>query len=142
MLCPPLRILPFPPCLALLSCLLPLLLQSWVEHKTSRMLSKCPLLSCSDPSTQARVFLSQDALEQQQLWEGETDDNGILHLHVSVFSCGSLISYRRFLNKSSEDDMTSERPPPSEGTSSDPVTLRRRMLAAAAERRLQRQQTT
>lgn len=74
--------------------------------------------------------------------EGETDDNGILRLHVSVFSCGSLTSYRRFLNKRSEDDMTSERLPPSEGTSSDPVTLRRRMLAAAAERRLQRQQTT
>lgn len=99
------------------------------------------VLSCSDPSAQAGVFLSQDALERQ-LWEGETDDSGILHLHFSVFSCGSLISYRRFLNKSSEDDMTSERLPPSEGTSSDPVTLRRRMLAAAAERRLQRQQTT
>ncbi|OBS60026.1 hypothetical protein A6R68_08851 [Neotoma lepida] len=49
---------------------------------------------------------------------------------------------KRFLNKSSEDDMASERLLPSEGTSSDPVTLRRRMLAAAAERRLQRQQTT
>ncbi|XP_040591308.1 E3 ubiquitin-protein ligase AMFR isoform X2 [Mesocricetus auratus] len=49
---------------------------------------------------------------------------------------------KRFLNKSSEDDIASERLLPSEGASSDPVTLRRRMLAAAAERRLQRQQTT
>lgn len=38
----PSPILPFSPCLALLSFLLPLLLQFWVEHKASHMLSKCP----------------------------------------------------------------------------------------------------
>lgn len=44
----PSPILPFSPCLALLSFFLsfslPLLLQFWVEHKASHMLSKCPAI--------------------------------------------------------------------------------------------------
>lgn len=60
----------------------------------------------------------------------------------SLSSANPCFFYRRFLNRSSEDDSASESCLPSEGATSDPVTLRRRMLAAAAERRLQKQQTS
>lgn len=52
-------------------------------------------------------------------------------------------SCRRYLNKTSDEELTTEKPsPPPEGASADPVTLRRRTLAAAAERRLQMQQNS
>ncbi|KAM6253224.1 E3 ubiquitin-protein ligase AMFR isoform 2-T2 [Porphyrio hochstetteri] len=50
---------------------------------------------------------------------------------------------KRYLNKTSDEELTAEKPSPApEGASADPVTLRRRMLAAAAERRLQMQQNS
>ncbi|XP_071613194.1 E3 ubiquitin-protein ligase AMFR isoform X2 [Heliangelus exortis] len=50
---------------------------------------------------------------------------------------------KRYLNKTSEEELTPEKPSaPLEGASADPVTLRRRTLAAAAERRLQMQQNS
>ncbi|KAM6118231.1 E3 ubiquitin-protein ligase AMFR [Pterocles gutturalis] len=50
---------------------------------------------------------------------------------------------KRYLNKTSDEELTPEKPsPPPEGASADPVTLRRRTLAAAAERRLQMQQNS
>ncbi|XP_040471069.1 E3 ubiquitin-protein ligase AMFR [Falco naumanni] len=50
---------------------------------------------------------------------------------------------KRYLNKTSDEELTTEQPSPlPEGASADPVTLRRRMLAAAAERRLQMQQNS
>ncbi|NWH60246.1 AMFR ligase, partial [Geococcyx californianus] len=50
---------------------------------------------------------------------------------------------KRYLNKTSDEELTTEKPSPApEGASADPVTLRRRMLAAAAERRLQMQQNS
>ncbi|KAM9374219.1 E3 ubiquitin-protein ligase AMFR isoform 1-T1 [Phaethornis superciliosus] len=50
---------------------------------------------------------------------------------------------KRYLNKTSEEEVTTEKPSaPLEGASADPVTLRRRTLAAAAERRLQMQQNS
>ncbi|XP_074439343.1 E3 ubiquitin-protein ligase AMFR isoform X4 [Larus michahellis] len=50
---------------------------------------------------------------------------------------------KRYLNKTSDEELSTEKPsPPPEGASADPVTLRRRTLAAAAERRLQMQQNS
>uniref|UniRef100_A0A8B9QFF5 E3 ubiquitin-protein ligase AMFR n=1 Tax=Apteryx owenii TaxID=8824 RepID=A0A8B9QFF5_APTOW len=49
---------------------------------------------------------------------------------------------KRYLNKTSDEELITEKPSPSEGASADPVTLRRRTLAAAAERRLQMQQNS
>ncbi|XP_074696054.1 E3 ubiquitin-protein ligase AMFR isoform X4 [Strix aluco] len=50
---------------------------------------------------------------------------------------------KRYLNKTSDEELTTEKPSPApEGASADPVTLRRRTLAAAAERRLQMQQNS
>uniref|UniRef100_A0A663MII1 E3 ubiquitin-protein ligase AMFR n=2 Tax=Athene cunicularia TaxID=194338 RepID=A0A663MII1_ATHCN len=50
---------------------------------------------------------------------------------------------KRYLNKTSDEELPTEKPSPApEGASTDPVTLRRRMLAAAAERRLQMQQNS
>ncbi|XP_053934616.1 E3 ubiquitin-protein ligase AMFR [Cuculus canorus] len=50
---------------------------------------------------------------------------------------------KRYLNKTSDEELTTEKPSPlPEGASADPVTLRRRTLAAAAERRLQMQQNS
>ncbi|NXP79084.1 AMFR ligase, partial [Ramphastos sulfuratus] len=51
---------------------------------------------------------------------------------------------KRYLNKSSEEELSAEKPSPlpAEGASADAVTLRRRTLAAAAERRLQMQQNS
>ncbi|XP_015729314.1 E3 ubiquitin-protein ligase AMFR isoform X2 [Coturnix japonica] len=49
---------------------------------------------------------------------------------------------KRYLNKTSDEDLSTEKPSVPEGTSADPVTLRRRTLAAAAERRLQMQQNS
>uniref|UniRef100_A0A8C8E5A6 E3 ubiquitin-protein ligase AMFR n=1 Tax=Otus sunia TaxID=257818 RepID=A0A8C8E5A6_9STRI len=50
---------------------------------------------------------------------------------------------KRYLNKTSDEELTPEKPSPApEGASADPVTLRRRTLAAAAERRLQMQQNS
>ncbi|NXN32580.1 AMFR ligase, partial [Nycticryphes semicollaris] len=50
---------------------------------------------------------------------------------------------KRYLNKTSEEELSTEKPsPPPEGASADAVTLRRRTLAAAAERRLQMQQNS
>ncbi|NWQ87419.1 AMFR ligase, partial [Burhinus bistriatus] len=50
---------------------------------------------------------------------------------------------KRYLNKTSDEELTAEKPSPlPEGASADPVTLRRRTLAAAAERRLQMQQNS
>ncbi|NXX11488.1 AMFR ligase, partial [Podargus strigoides] len=48
---------------------------------------------------------------------------------------------KRYLNKTSDEELPTEKPSP-EGASADPVTLRRRTLAAAAERRLQMQQNS
>ncbi|XP_065589540.1 E3 ubiquitin-protein ligase AMFR [Cyrtonyx montezumae] len=47
---------------------------------------------------------------------------------------------KRYLNRTSDEELSVEKPSLPEGASADPVTLRRRMLAAAAERRLQMQQ--
>ncbi|NWR77290.1 AMFR ligase, partial [Centropus unirufus] len=50
---------------------------------------------------------------------------------------------KRYLNKTSDEDLTADKSSPlPEGASADPVTLRRRTLAAAAERRLQMQQNS
>uniref|UniRef100_A0A803XS01 E3 ubiquitin-protein ligase AMFR n=1 Tax=Meleagris gallopavo TaxID=9103 RepID=A0A803XS01_MELGA len=49
---------------------------------------------------------------------------------------------KRYLNKTSDEELSTEKPSVSEGASADPVTLRRRTLAAAAERRLQMQQNS
>ncbi|NXV78274.1 AMFR ligase, partial [Atlantisia rogersi] len=50
---------------------------------------------------------------------------------------------KRYLNKTSDEELMAEKPSPApEGASADPVTLRRRTLAAAAERRLQMQQNS
>ncbi|KAM6352814.1 E3 ubiquitin-protein ligase AMFR isoform 2-T2 [Alca torda] len=50
---------------------------------------------------------------------------------------------KRYLNKTSDEELSTEKPSaPPEGASADPVTLRRRTLAAAAERRLQMQQNS
>ncbi|XP_021263646.1 E3 ubiquitin-protein ligase AMFR isoform X1 [Numida meleagris] len=49
---------------------------------------------------------------------------------------------KRYLNKTSDEEVSTEKPSVPEGASADPVTLRRRMLAAAAERRLQMQQNS
>ncbi|XP_074007966.1 E3 ubiquitin-protein ligase AMFR isoform X2 [Numenius arquata] len=50
---------------------------------------------------------------------------------------------KRYLNKTSDEELSTEKPsPPPEGASADAVTLRRRTLAAAAERRLQMQQNS
>ncbi|XP_064315346.1 E3 ubiquitin-protein ligase AMFR [Phalacrocorax carbo] len=50
---------------------------------------------------------------------------------------------KRYLNKTSDEELTTEKPSAlPEGASADPVTLRRRTLAAAAERRLQMQQNS
>lgn len=49
---------------------------------------------------------------------------------------------KRYLNKTSDEELTTEKPSLPEGASADPVTLRRRTLAAAAERRLQMQQNS
>ncbi|NWR87977.1 AMFR ligase, partial [Furnarius figulus] len=48
---------------------------------------------------------------------------------------------KRYLNKTSDEELTTARPLP-EGATADAVTLRRRTLAAAAERRLQMQQNS
>uniref|UniRef100_A0A8C3RE89 E3 ubiquitin-protein ligase AMFR n=1 Tax=Cyanoderma ruficeps TaxID=181631 RepID=A0A8C3RE89_9PASS len=48
---------------------------------------------------------------------------------------------KRFLNKTSDEELSTEKPLP-EGAAADAVTLRRRTLAAAAERRLQMQQNS
>ncbi|KAJ7408970.1 hypothetical protein WISP_117291 [Willisornis vidua] len=48
---------------------------------------------------------------------------------------------KRYLNKTSDEELTPGRPLP-EGAAADAVTLRRRTLAAAAERRLQMQQNS
>lgn len=52
-----------------------------------------------------------------------------------------LFSLRRYLNKTSDEELSTEKPLP-EGAAADAVTLRRRTLAAAAERRLQMQQNS
>ncbi|NXC41006.1 AMFR ligase, partial [Penelope pileata] len=49
---------------------------------------------------------------------------------------------KRYLTKTSDEDVGTEKPSPPEGACADPVTLRRRTLAAAAERRLQMQQNS
>ncbi|NXJ90353.1 AMFR ligase, partial [Corythaixoides concolor] len=49
---------------------------------------------------------------------------------------------KRYLNKTSDEELTTEKPSLPDGASADPVTLRRRTLAAAAERRLQMQQNS
>ena len=56
--------------------------------------------------------------------------------HLPFTSC------RRYLNKTSDEELSTEKPSVPEGASADPVTLRRRTLAAAAERRLQMQQNS
>ncbi|NXR83840.1 AMFR ligase, partial [Pycnonotus jocosus] len=48
---------------------------------------------------------------------------------------------KRYLNKTSDEELSTEKPLP-EGAAADAVTLRRRTLAAAAERRLQMQQNS
>ncbi|KAM4767049.1 E3 ubiquitin-protein ligase AMFR isoform 1-T1 [Cyanocitta cristata] len=48
---------------------------------------------------------------------------------------------KRYLNKTSDEELSTEKPLP-EGATADAVTLRRRTLAAAAERRLQMQQNS
>ncbi|NXJ05029.1 AMFR ligase, partial [Odontophorus gujanensis] len=49
---------------------------------------------------------------------------------------------KRYLNRTSDEELSTEKPSLPEGASADPVTQRRRMLAAAAERRLQMQQNS
>ena len=49
---------------------------------------------------------------------------------------------KRYLNKTSDEELSTEKPSVPEGASADSVTLRRRTLAAAAERRLQMQQNS
>ncbi|XP_030914276.1 E3 ubiquitin-protein ligase AMFR isoform X2 [Geospiza fortis] len=48
---------------------------------------------------------------------------------------------KRYLNKTSDEELSTEKPLP-EGAAADAATLRRRTLAAAAERRLQMQQNS
>lgn len=113
----------------------------------SHVLSKWPAteLHCASAPGQGCFYCGMTLTDLCGVACGEgTENSSVRHgfLFPIFLSRGFFISYRRFLNKSSEDDGASERLLPSEGTSSDPVTLRRRMLAAAAERRLQRQQTT
>lgn len=59
----------------------------------------------------------------------------VLLTHLFIFSL------RRYLNKTSDEELSTEKPLP-EGATADAVTLRRRTLAAAAERRLQMQQNS
>lgn len=71
----------------------------------------------------------QLSIFQSQIWWA-------LLTHLPFSSC------RRYLNKTSDEELTTEKPSLPEGASADPVTLRRRTLAAAAERRLQMQQNS
>lgn len=73
---------------------------------------------------------------QQNIFQGQSEV-GATHPSFPFSSC------RRYLNKTSDEELTTEKPSPlPEGASADPVTLRRRTLAAAAERRLQMQQNS